>query len=622
MKATILFAVLLFGAVFGDLYMQNPRGTNNRLNEANTDATDQQRLFNSQNNAKGGYCWGPNMYFFEGSQLTIEWTAQHGCGSPKLVCMMIIQYMCQPADAPDNLKIRDGRTTNEITNDPAASSVKNAAGDLLYGMHENYDWYNACQTRQANMGLYVGDRVTVGALPQGAARKATYSRQSNAATRYGYECTEERDYYPYWVPSPWRDVAILTDNTDMCGYYQAESQNVKSRFWCVPATGPENNMADCVANGKTWTEVPAWGIAAPDCTSNPAGRDNHLGNGANGYTLNYNWTIPHLEAALSNNNDCVLRLRYNISSTEIGFNVDYSANSAPLLTNNPTYSLNDVAPADGTDSAAVAGNFNLTAKFAINTSQFARTFQDRSQTFSIMTRPSNIPANARIYNLNVRGKRGNIVQTYPGTEYDFVPNDLTIRVGDYIHFQWTGCDTNPAGNAGEGTDQTDRSNMAQVPNLGSVVPCKESQFSDPTSGCVPALFDTADLRAYFILVNQNSCLSYTQLLANANGNANAADAAVGNCFKLNNGEPYFDAGAIQMNKSGTFYYMNTRNNNFSNRGQKGVINVDPILPTWAIVIVSVAAFATVSSGAVGAAMFYAKSHPHSMLAEKLASFEK
>jgi hypothetical protein len=61
-----------------------------------------------QNNGKGGYAWGPKMYYYAGSQLMVEWTNQHGCGPDSkqrnVHCELVLQYTCGD-------QIRDGLTT-------------------------------------------------------------------------------------------------------------------------------------------------------------------------------------------------------------------------------------------------------------------------------------------------------------------------------------------------------------------------------------------------------------------------------------------------------------------------------------------------------------------------------
>jgi len=250
-------------------------------------------------------------------------------------------------------------------------------------------------------------------------------------------------------------------------------------------------------------------------------------------------------------------------------------------------------------------------ELAIDTTQFGRTFQDRSFTFYISKRPAGISSTARMYNLNVRGKRGNIVQNYPAVEYDFVPQYLSTRVSDYIHFQWTGCDTNPAGNAGEGTDQTDRSNYVQIVNLDNAYPITDAWISANPKN---VMFDHASTRVSMATLDQTNCVTRAQILADNGDNDGDAEQNVTNCGKLNAAENYFDGGVHKMNKTGTFYYMSTRNHSFTNRDQKGTLYVVPLLPNWAIGVVVTGSVLFVGSAGVAGAMFYAKSHPHSGIA--------
>jgi hypothetical protein len=260
----------------------------------------------------------------------------------------------------------------------------------------------------------------------------------------------------------------------------------------------------------------------------------------------------------------------------------------------------------------------LPHQLALDTSQFGRTFQDRSHVFLIRKRPDSIPDRAKIYNLNVRGKRGNIVETYPATEYDFVPNDLHIYRNDYIHFQWTGCDKNPAGNAGEGTAQTDRSNIVQIAN-----PSKSHPVSDKWLKNHAALFPDSDIRKRMAMLDQpvddpDECQSFESLLAENGNNENQAEQDENNCMKLNNAKEYFDGGVHKMKVTGNFYYMSSRNNNFSNRDQKGSLIVSNLLPVWAIVLVVLGSVFFLAAAAASVGILYSRSHPHSAVAKVFA----
>merc|ERR1719267_431464 len=86
---------------YGDVYMQYPPGSNNRLDEGGGNRNNNNRLMDTQNNAKGGYGYGGDsnnqaaaVSYMAGSQMSMAWTSQHSCGSENAECQIVIQYMC------------------------------------------------------------------------------------------------------------------------------------------------------------------------------------------------------------------------------------------------------------------------------------------------------------------------------------------------------------------------------------------------------------------------------------------------------------------------------------------------------------------------------------------------
>ena len=304
---------------------------------------------------------------------------------------------------------------------------------------------------------------------------ATKTRQNEDGTRRGFECPEERDYYPYWHPNPWTDIAVLTSQPHNCQFYQQESK--KPKFECVEYY-PEfddkkirkhfsksNNENDCNERGGDWTPfynfqeiIPntfserdcekearkigksfggtnaevVWGVPyldgegrhlyptkrclvlppVVDCKSAPYSRANHLGNSQDGNMARYKWTLPHFHFDQSEK-ECILRVRYNISSDDYPEIFDSNKISA--------YHSNEHLD----DDPKIEIRENVELALATSTEQIGRTFQDRSHIFKMSSRPKEIE-DCKMHNLNVRGRRGNIVQTFPAVEYDFVPNELNM----------------------------------------------------------------------------------------------------------------------------------------------------------------------------------------------------
>jgi len=186
---------------------------------------------------------------------------------------------------------------------------------------------------------------------------------------------------------------------------------------------------------------------------------------------------------------------------------------------------------------------------------------------------------------------------------DFQPARLEIDDGDLVHVQWTGSNTHnnqpdggdgQTGDAGEGRGGTDRHNMAQLKEYAQNYPMPLDKFPDNiwsrsqcmklngsplsalaagTAGDIAASPAALDCSVY--MTTSGQFRSVAEVVA-------AASATTPTTFDpLLDDAPASLVGGVLMSfpavagntENRSFNYMCTRNNNFSNRGQKGTLVV-------------------------------------------------
>jgi len=623
-----IFVQFFLAYVIGDIYMQTPPGSNNRLDEQNRERDNANRMFDSQNNNRGGYNVG-KMEYYVGEKVPVGWTHQHSSSKYQMEhSELIIQYMSAAL-------VRDGTTTRTIPTKATECQNYDCDTDVRFGRHESLDFYEMCTQTEQNNGLFTANQNLQGP-------SAKYTRQNNQGTRHGYECPEERDHYPYWRPSPWIDAAYITADTARCSAVQAESQNVKERHECrLPEAFFENGgtlnkgqnsmypltQEECEAfektdgNGTThagvWNTIEAFNVAAPVCQQVEHTRTNHHGNPGGRTIYEWEWSVPEVPAG----SQTVLRIRYNITTNEwnqmgawensssinSGINATYNADDNNPNPNNdraeyPLWADYGLDEADGADEREYEfinnpqvdafgeefGDGRIKLQLAVNTAQFGRTFEDRTHYFFISDPPAGDCEGQVIKLQTVRGKRGNIVQTYPATEYIFAPEQSFQRAGDCVHFAWTGSNTNPNNNDGQGKQGTDRSNMvvlrldqynksaysnfewdmtyeSNAIDIGSAGNVYPSYVKDPEGYLIPDQFLDELVTGAF------GGMSEEIMMALATTRRSPHD--YGNMEELDDAATGFNMEPQKVTTQGCWNYLSTRNNNFSNRAQKGKLCV-------------------------------------------------
>merc|ERR1711953_198562 len=517
--------------------------------------------------------------------------------------------------------LKNGANTN-TPNDP--NNIQNVRATFQNnnndneGRHESEEYYAFAKQRDRNQGLFTADQKLQG-------DDSTKTRQNPGGTRRGLEVPEERDYFPYWRPSVWRPVAIFHNDMAECEtQMRAKSQALEEKWQCVPTKQQINGQlnanqletlvdskteTECTTNSGQWRsykfDMPA---GYPLCVQNTWSQVNNLGNVKDtqekgGLPQNWDWTLPTMDQM--RDSGC-----YVYTTNQLGANIEYVRFVTRMRYNMTTM---DYAPyttdarcnnQKGTVQSPVEQNPTVDVgiemqglRLALNTAQTGRVFQDRSHVMRLQKTPATAAAMAsapKIHNINVQGKRGNIVQTFPAVEYDFWPKIVDMKIGECASFSWTGSNThnngNPAGDgqagdAGEGRGGSDRSNLIQIMDKNSTYPAPldkavvddffaNSKVFRTYTGQPVDSTDTAtsnkDAQVYFL---SGGYWQKEADVANTNNN-NVGDDGELNVL-LNNTPASMRSMTVCPEKLGTYEFTCTRNNNFSNRDQKLTINVIP-----------------------------------------------
>jgi len=706
-----LLLTLLLSLCIGDTYLEMPRGSNNRLNENSANRRNANRMFDSQNNNRGGYnaadlhrqngfnAYGTDDQLYnienraawadgdaadryqyepllkEKSIYRITWKAQHGCGNEKNNCNMVFEWTCDSCDVNDENCIRkagndvDGMrvqlmnglntgTSNDANGLQNVKATHNTNRDNERGLHESEEYYAIAKNRERNKGLFTADQKVHG-------NKQINTRQNPGGTRRGQEVPEERDYYPWTHPTIWRSALIFHNNVTECEEKMAKhSQNVEEKCACIPAATANQNAAwtqdantvlgrkceqDCVSNKKIDCETGEtdantdqevgkwkchkWDLPKPKCVQAAWSQVNNLGNventGEGGLPQHYDWELPSVQDMIATgchqytwNGDAgngqnyagpgatkkyvrfVMRNRYNMTVGDFApyetfstCNQNSKAQRQSPIQQNPTVDI-------GVEMQGL--------RLAINTAQTGRTFQDRSHVHRLTQAAADVPiaANKRLWNLNVQGKRGNIVQTFPANEYDFWPRTLELQVGDCVDFQWVGSNThnngNPAGDgqagdAGEGRGGSDRHNMAQLYQKDESYPmplditqtrnnvevkdwisslnCYDLAGNQVDTGAFGSN-DVTKKDAQIYLMSGGFYTGYADIEKQEKDDQDDNNGASELNVLLNNVAASMRplTCCTTANSVGEFFFTNTRNNNFSNRDQKLTVKVGTTAP--------------------------------------------